>query len=328
MFFAQFMGWLTDQLQLYVSTQAVRAGTALAPAASALGGIYVMSWGYLCMTGTITEPFMDGVKRIVTLGLVLGAALHLWLYNDIIAALLVQGPKELAAAMLGAQDPITMIDEIWSTGGACAGTLWNRGGVFSGDVGFYLAGAAVWIIIGLLCLYCAFLMALSQIATAVLLAIGPLFILTFLFERTRQWFDSWVCQLLNYGLVGLLVALCAGLLLQFIVHYAEQTAARGSELATVDVLDLLLAAGLVILLLQQIMSIAAGLSRGVSLSTMGAFRASLDAGRNAGRAARGAVAASFAPDEPPEFDRERAAPSHIVPQQASVVTPVWRRRES
>ena len=74
MFFSHFMAWLHAQLQLYVSTQAVRAGAALTPAASALGAIYVMGWGYLCLSGAITEPLVEGIKRIVTLGVVLGAA--------------------------------------------------------------------------------------------------------------------------------------------------------------------------------------------------------------------------------------------------------------
>jgi hypothetical protein len=42
--------------------------------------------------------------------------------------------------------------------------------------GFLLAGAVVWCLIGLLCVYAMFLIALSNIALAVLLALGPLFI--------------------------------------------------------------------------------------------------------------------------------------------------------
>lgn len=329
MFFTQFMSWLNQQLQLYVSTEAVRAGTALAPAASAFAAIYVMGWGLMCLSGAVTEPLVEGVRRILTLGVVLGAALHLWLYNDVFVALFVQGPRDLAATLLGAPDPVSLIDTIWDKGGACADILWNRGGVFSGDVGFYIAGGAVWLIVGLLCLYCAFLIALSQIAAAILLALGPLFLLAVLFERTRQLFEAWVSQLINYGLVGLLVAMASSLLLQIIVSYADQTAALGTALATVDVLDLLLATAIVFLLLRQVLPIAAGLSRGVSLSTMGTFGASARAAGAAGRATAETLMRASTPAVPVGLAAEPPrATAHPAMTTQGVVTPAWQRSDS
>ena len=50
--------------------------------------------------------------------------------------------------MIGACDPVTTIDGIWEHGGAVAGYLWNNGGVFSGDFGYYVAGALVWLFMG------------------------------------------------------------------------------------------------------------------------------------------------------------------------------------
>ena len=49
-------------------------------------------------------------------------------------------------------------------------------------MGFLLAGAVVWCLIGMLCIYAMFLIALSSIALAVLLALGPLFIAMLFFE--------------------------------------------------------------------------------------------------------------------------------------------------
>jgi type IV secretion system protein VirB6 len=60
-------------------------------------------------------------------------------------------------------------------------------------------------------------------------------------------------------------------LLNLMQAYATQTAARGAALATVDALDMLLASVIVLLVLRQIMPIAASLAGGSSLSTMGAW---------------------------------------------------------
>lgn len=287
MVFGDFMAWLDAHLANYVSAQTAQAATALSPAAGTLASIYVMGWGYLHLSGQITEPLLDGLKRILTLAVVLGVALHLWVYNDVLVALLVEGPQQLAAVMVGAPNVIGLVDTIWDRGGAAGNALWLRGGVFDGDAGFYFIGAGVWLVIGVLCLYATFLIALAKIATALLLAVGPAFVLAALFERSRALFEAWTGQLITYSLISVLVALVASLLLQIVVSYADQTAARGAELQTVDVLDLLLVSGIVLLLMRQVMPIAAGLGRGVSLSTFGAFS---QAARRLSGAAPGAAA--------------------------------------
>jgi type IV secretion system protein VirB6 len=277
-FFQNFMAWLAAQLHSYVSVQVAKVAAAVAPVAVSIATLYVMTWGYLQLRGAIAEPLLEGVRRVVTLAIVLGVALHLWLYHDVLVATFLDGPSQLAAAMVGAADPVATVDVIWEQGGAVGDTLWNRGGLFNGDPGYYLAGAAVWVVVGLVCVYCVFLLALSQIAAAILLALGPLFLLALLFDRTRHLFEGWIAQLINYGLIALLLTLVAGLLLQLIAAYARQTAALGAALATLDVLNLLLATCIVFLLLRQVPPIAAGLARGMALSTMGAVGVALAAG--------------------------------------------------
>ena len=43
-----------------------------------------------------------------------GVALHLWLYNSVIVDTFYHAPAQLAAAVVGAADPVTTIDAIWS----------------------------------------------------------------------------------------------------------------------------------------------------------------------------------------------------------------------
>jgi type IV secretion system protein VirB6 len=141
--------------------------------------------------------------------------------------------------------------------------------VLSGDFGFYLAGAVVWCLIGVLCVYAMFLIALSSIALAVLLALGPLFIALLFFDATRRFFTAWIAQLANYGLITVLTVMVAALLLRIVQSYAAQTAARGTAILTVDALNMMLIALLVFLVLRQIMPIASGLAGGSSLNSFG-----------------------------------------------------------
>ena len=267
-FFETFWSWLGGQLATYIGDNTARLSAALEPAVVTLATVYVMAWGWLQMTGRINEPFSVGLKRILTLVVVLGVALRLWLYNTVIVDTFYSAPAELAAAIIGTNNPVGTIDEIWQHGGAVADLLWNKGGVFDGDAGFYLAGILVWILMGLLCVYTMFLIALSSIALAALLALGPLFIVMLLFDSTRRLFDSWLMQLTNYALVTILTVLLAALLLQIVDSYAAQTAARGTAILTVDALDMLLVSVLVLLVMRQVMPIAASLAGGGSLSTL------------------------------------------------------------
>jgi type IV secretion system protein VirB6 len=189
-----------------------------------------------------------------------------------------------------------MIDSIWTHGGTVAGSLWDKGSVLTGDTGFYLAGLVVYLLVGVVCVYTMFLIALSRIAIAVLLALGPLFIIFVLFRGTRRFFDAWLHELANYALVTVLTMAVAALMLDLVDAYAAQTAARGSAILTVDALKLALVAGLVSLVLRQVLPIAARLAGGGALSDLGSFAA---AGRRLGGAAMlvaGAAAQPFESD--------------------------------
>jgi len=277
-FFATFWSWLNGQLAAYIGDNTSRLATALEPAVVTLATIYVMAWGYLHLTGKITEPFEAGLKRVALIALILGVGLRLWLYNTVIVDTFYTAPAQLAAAVVGASDPVGTIDAIWDSGGTVAGNLWQKGGLLSGDFGFYLAGAVVWCLIGVLCVYAMFLIALSSIALAVLLALGPLFIALLFFDATRRFFTAWIAQLANYGLITILTVMVAALLLKIVQSYAAQTAARGAAILTVDALNMMLIALLVFLVLRQVMPIASGLAGGASLSSLGIASRSISSG--------------------------------------------------
>lgn len=282
-FFETFWSWLNAQLAAYIGQNTASVAAILEPAVVTLATVYVMVWGYLQLTGRLEEPVTAGLRRIIVLVVVIGGALHLWLYNTVIVDTFYNAPAALAGAVVGTANPVATVDSIWESGGQVAGALWSKGGVFGGDVGFYLAGAIVWLLMGLLCVYTMFLIALSSIASAVLLALGPLFIVMLLFDATRRYFEAWIAQLAAYALITILTVLIGALLLQLVSSYAQQTAARGSAIATVDALNMVLVAMVVFLLMRQVMPIAAGLAGGVAPSTFGLVSRTIGWGLGRGR---------------------------------------------
>ncbi len=294
-FFSTFWTWLSGQLATYIGDNTARLASVLEPAVVTLAVIYVMAWGYLQLTGKIEEPFLAGLQRILLLALILGLCLRLWLYNALIVDTFYRAPSQLAAAVIGAGDPVGTLDLIWERGGTVAGNLWQKGGVLSGDFGFYLAAAVVWVLIGMLCIYAMFLIALSSIALAVLLALGPLFIAALLFDATRRFFSAWIAQLANYALITVLTVMIAALLLNVVQSYAVQTAARGAAILTVDALHMMLIAVLVFLVFRQVMPIASGIAGGLALNSFGLISRATTLGARKARAAIGPAVALAAP---------------------------------
>ena len=71
-FFSTFWSWLNAQLDGYIGANTALIAEALEPAIVTLATLYVMVWGYLQLTGRIEEPLVAGLRRLITLALVLG----------------------------------------------------------------------------------------------------------------------------------------------------------------------------------------------------------------------------------------------------------------
>ena len=274
-FFGQFNAWLMALLSNYIGTNTARIAAALEPAAVTLGIVYVMIWGYLQLTGQVQEPFIAGVKKIVVLAVILGVALHLWLYQTLIVDTFFNAPAELAGAVIGSYDPVGIVDQIMDQGADAAELLLAKGSLFHGNFSFYVAGVAVYLLIALIAVYTMFLLALSRIALSVLLALGPLFILLLLFDSGKRFFERWLAQLSNYALITILTVLVAALMLDVVGSAAQEAASAGGGIQIAQAVRVCLAAGLTILIMRQVLPMAAGLASGLALSSFGIVSAAV-----------------------------------------------------
>lgn len=293
-FFAEFNVWLNAILLSYVGDNATRVAGALQPAIVTMAVLYVMVWGYLQLTGGIEEPLVTGLKRILTLALILGAALHLWLYHSVIVDTFFSAPGQLAAAVIGAPDSVTVVDQIIFAGDDAGSALLQKGGILNGDFSFYIAGFAVYLIVGLTAIYTIFLLTLSRIALSILLVLGPLFIALLFFETTKRFFEAWIAQMANYAFVAILTILVATLMLTLLSTAVQQAVAAGGGITIAHAVRVCMAAGLTFLVMRQVMPMAAGLASGLALSTFGAFGAAVAWGlgsamRSTGQFTRGAL---------------------------------------
>jgi type IV secretion system protein VirB6 len=269
-FFAQFFAWLAAQLQSYIGTNTATVASAIEPAAVTLAAVYVMVWDWMSVVGMIEEPLMHGLRRILTIAVILGVGIKLWAYNTVIADTFFNAPDQLAAAIVGAPNTVGVIDQVWVDGNLVAEQLLKKGSVLSGDFAYYLAGFVVYLLVGLAVVYTAFLLALSKVAVAVILTLGPVFFVFLFFDATKRFFESWIAQLANYALVTVLALLVAALMLSIVKAYAANAATLGDGITIAESVRLCIASVLVFLVMRQVMPIAAGLASGIALSSFGA----------------------------------------------------------
>lgn len=274
-FFAQFAAWLNALLATYISTNTAKIAGALEPVVVTLGTVYVMIWGYLQLTGQVQEPFVTGVKRIAVLAIILGVALHLWLYQSLIVDTFFNAPSQLASVVIGAYDPVTIVDRIIDLGATAGELLMSKAGLLNGNFGFFFAALAVYLLTSITAVYTMFLLALSRIALSILLALGPLFVVLLLFDSTKRFFEAWLAQLSNYAFIAILTVLVAALMLDVVQAAAQQAVATGGGITIAEALRLCLAAGITVLVLRQVMPMAAGLASGLALSSFGIVSAAV-----------------------------------------------------
>lgn len=140
------------------------------------------------------------------------------------------------------------------------------------DFGIYFYAFLVWF--GALAFtgYAAMLIILSKLAVALLLSIAPIFILFLIFSSTKNLFEGWLRTLLNFALIPVFVYGLLALLLsiaQAPLNYMEANTGPDDALLTA-IGPFIFTAIIAVLLLAQIMNIAASVTGGLSLSTMGA----------------------------------------------------------
>jgi len=205
---------LGSALTGYVNSTATNIIGAITPVATTLLTIYVMLWGWSMIRGVIQEPVIDGFNRMIRLTLITTAALGIGYYNGYIADFLWNTPDALATYVAGGASYTStssgaylddLMSQMWDFGDAYYQKYETTSWMGIPNSFFFLA-YAIWGAAIIATGYAAFLFALSKMALAIILAVGPIFVLLTMFEPTKRFFDAWIGQALNYVFLVMLTA--------------------------------------------------------------------------------------------------------------------------
>lgn len=259
--------------------------------------VFIAIYGYkIFIHGRFSAP--DLVTHCIKIIIVLILATQWSTFYEFIYRLATDMPADLAgrimqaaASSLGAQTAAnspasanTLLSVFYDRAMAVSSKLLQGAGWSA--LGLYFYAGIVWLAAGAFTGYAAMLIILSKLAVAVLLAVGPFFILLLIFHDTRKLFEGWLRALLNYAMVPIFVYTLLALLLAVTfptLNYLETHSGIYSQLITA-IGPFAITTYIATILLRQVMNIVANITGGVSLSLMNAFGSTMRAWRYGGEA--------------------------------------------
>jgi type IV secretion system protein VirB6 len=258
------------------STSASVAGS-IKPVATTLLMIYVMLWGWSMMRGVIEEPITDGVTRIVRLSIIVAIAISVGHYSGYVADWVWQSPDALASTVTGqnSSNSIQFLDNLLDKYFKTAAQYLKKANENSSygipDLNLFFCGILIYVFAVLVTAYGAFLLFLAKMALAILLGVGPIFILLAIFESTKKFLDAWIGQVCNYVFLVMLAAAVCKLILVFLEQYIGNVKPNATgDLGIADAVQLIALSAIGFLVLMQVPTIASALGGGAAISTLGA----------------------------------------------------------
>jgi type IV secretion system protein VirB6 len=269
---------LNSSLTSYVGDVAGDVINAISSVAYSMLMIYMMLWGWMMLRGMISEPITDGVTRVLRLAVIVGIALNLGRYSTFVSTFLWNTPEAMANIVAnGYSDDssnVQYLDGLMSKLYDIGDAYWQKaiaeGGILP-DLGLLFIGILIWVVAVAATAYAAFLLALSKMALAILLAIGPIFVLLLIFEGTKRFFEAWLGQALNYVFLVILTAGAVKLIMTIITQYLNVSSGKiMAEPTTDQALPAVVLCLIAALVMMQLPSIASALGGGAAISTLGA----------------------------------------------------------
>jgi type IV secretion system protein VirB6 len=172
--------------------------------------IYVLLVGYGLITGRMRLSLPALTPKIASLVLVLTFATAWPAYQAVIYGLLTRGPDQIASAFMGARSGAAdafahRLDHLFDALVRMGQAVSAAGDPNAENV--KLASKLVWTSAITTVLSTVGLLVISRIVLAILLALGPVFVVLALFEPTRGLFEGWLKTSVAFALAPMLVVL-------------------------------------------------------------------------------------------------------------------------
>ena len=204
---------LNDILTTYIGDVVTNVITAITPIVTMLILIYVLLLGWALMSGMISEPVTDSIKRIVLHSLFIWVALIVGRYNGIMSETIWNIPDDITRYIALGYDETQNIQYL----DGMSKKIYNIGSEFmqkaNDEQSFFYKSGLIFVSVlawssGLaITLYPVCIILVSKIALVILFGAGPIFIIFNIYEPTKRLFEAWIGLIVNYAQLAIMISL-------------------------------------------------------------------------------------------------------------------------
>jgi len=268
-------------------------GGALVPALTILLTLYVGFFAFQLLTGRSSVGVNALTPRMMTIGLVLTFATSWIAYSQVVWNLALGAPNEIASILTGTRGSATMVfaqkvDILLSAIGEASG----MGPRSETPASIVSPEGMLWMGATMLLLGTAGVLVTTRIAMAVLIAIGPIFVVLALFPGTRGLFTGWLKGLVLLAIAPVFAVLGGSLMLELAVPVVRQLAPVPGALDPRAAMAFFLIGAVHVALMAMVMKVATTMVAGWSVFGLAASAEERKSGGGTSRAAAAAAPAA------------------------------------
>lgn len=241
--------------------------------------VYVMFLGYLFLNHDHRFGMYQIMRKMIVMLVVYGLVMRWDLYNTFIYNIFTNEPSNIAKIMIDSASGASItqaLDGIYQAIVDAAMGFFGQINFSAAGIAFFFYGILIFLIGMVMCVFALLLFIYAKMMMAIVIALGPIFILFYLFDTTKNLFGSWLQQLITIALVPIITSAILVLMLS-VIHVTlpslNQPVENMQFYGIAPFLGLSLATAM---LLSQVLKICSalgsgltldGLSKGVGLAT-------------------------------------------------------------
>lgn len=279
-------------LSTQVNALSGQVGTWAAGIATAGCALYSVLWTVAFMTGSQNGDIVSFLKWFARALVLIAIAGTGSIYNDLVTQTMWEAPAEIAqmVSSSGMGNQAVRYDnegkinmgtalDMAASKGICAGTaLWKATSAWKPieSQQYFLAGLVVILGTVIFVALAAGLAFMGYASLAIVLSLGPLFIIAGIWEPTRPMLESFLRTAINYALYGVVLMVIVGLGIGLVEQFGSSTIGSAGDDVVVDLaaalglsIRALFAFGIASALLFKADDISASLVGGISLGAAG-----------------------------------------------------------
>lgn len=185
--------------------------------------VYIMFLGYRFLNHGHHFGMHQIMRHLIVMLVVYGLVMRWDLYNTFIYNIFTNEPGNIAKIMIDSAGSTTggtsitqALDSIYQSIIDAAMGFFGQINFSASGIAFFFYGILIFLIGMTMCIFALLLFIYAKMMMAIIVALGPLFILFYLFDTTKNLFGAWLQQLITIALIPIITSAILVLMLSVI----------------------------------------------------------------------------------------------------------------